>query len=70
MQGDLRGAIQRLCPKAVVREELGILETETEPAAVVEQWLSRNEVKLSVAVRVALLCCIKPSGCGRGAKPP
>ena len=51
VQGDLRGAIQRLCPKAVVKEELGILETETEPATVVEQWLSRNEVKLSAAMR-------------------
>ena len=38
-------AVQRVCPKAEVKEALGLLETETAPEDVLGQWLARNVVQ-------------------------
>ena len=45
VRGDLREAVQRVCPKAEVKEALGLLETETAPEDVLGQWLARNVVQ-------------------------
>ena len=45
VRGDLRGAVRRFCPKAEVKEALGLLETETAPEDVLGQWLARNGVR-------------------------
>ena len=46
-----RGAVQRFCPKAEVKEAQGLLETETAPEDVLGQWLARDGVNLAAVDR-------------------
>ncbi len=44
---DFSRDIARLCPKAEVRNALGILETETAPARLLKEWFSQNDIKFN-----------------------